>query len=412
LAESEARYKSILDSSDTPICRWIPDTTLTYVNEAYARLYKAHGNNLEGRRWIEFIPEERRQSYEIIVSDMTRRGEEEITLDVTLDAAGNEIHLAWRDVPVLNKRREVIEFHSIAHDITELVNLRRAARDFDASKDALLTLTDQPVLIFDGKGAFLEMNPAFRSLISQSHGWNHLSDAISRKALGTLQRLLRRVTFKEEVCFQVMIEDAVFLMKIRRLSRDGDETHYMAVFESLQKGLENPVLKVRLRNEEVIEGDRREFISDGGLSTEIEQRMETLGKTVRADRIYVFTFDNSESVFNNVLEWCAEGITPHLDDLQGIPMSEYPWWMQRMNKHQWIIVEDTSRMPRGAARESEILMAQDICSVMSAPLVIDGEAVGFVGIDYNHSTRLWHEQEKKELDSFKCRVEAVLAGKG
>lgn len=409
LAESEARYKSMLDSSDYPVCRWLPDTTLTYVNEAYARLFSSHGESLLGRKWMAFIPEERRSAYATILSDMTRRGEEEVTYDVVTDAEGNDRHLQWRDVPVLNARREVVEFHSFAHDITELVRLRQAANDVSASKDALLALSDQPVLIFDNKGAFHETNVAFRTQVLQSREWGELSDAISKKALGTLKRLLKRASLREEVCFRVMIQDTAYLMKVRRLSSDPNDVRHMAIFESLTKASENAVMQVRLRHEALVEGDRREFMANPQRSREIEQQMASLGHTVRADRIYVFTFDRKESVFNNVLEWCAEGITPHLDDLQGIPMSEYPWWIKRLDKHQWIIVEDTSKMPRGAARESEILKAQDIRSVMCAPLVRNEETAGFVGIDYNRSTRLWHDQEKKELVAFKCAVEAVLA---
>ena len=163
LAASEARYRSMLQSYSIPACRWLPDTTLTFVNDAYAELYKDFGPNLVGKRWIDPLPAERRKAAVAIVSDMVRRGEEESSIYPFPFEGGPLRHFEWRDVPVKNERGEVLEFHSIAHDVTELMTLRSEVELFHASKNALLGLSDHPVLIFDGAGEFVEMNEVFRS---------------------------------------------------------------------------------------------------------------------------------------------------------------------------------------------------------------------------------------------------------
>ena len=192
------------------------------------------------------------------------------------------------------------------------------------------------------------------------------------------------------------------------LFREAGEAHFLAVFEELARGEENQVIHVRLQHEVLLEGQERSFLINKAAKAEVEQKMEALGKVLNCDRIYVFIFDHDDDVFDNILEWCADGVTPHIDDLQRIRMSIYPWWMKKMAKRQWVIIENTNLLPRSANKEREILLAQQIGSVLAAPLTLGDKVMGFVGCDQNHTARLWHEQEKKELETFKEAIEEVL----
>jgi PAS domain S-box-containing protein len=409
LAASEARYRSMLQSYSIPACRWLPDTTLTFVNDAYSALYRQFGEELVGRKWIDLLPVDRRMAAEAIISDMVRRGEEETSTHEFVGPDGQSRFFEWRDVPVKNEMGEVLELHSIAHEVTELVALRSEVQSFRGLRNTLLDISDLPVLIFDGSGKFQEMNEAFRLELLQDHDWHTLAQMMSGKVSGKLNRLLKRLSKNEEVCFQVLLRDSIHLMKIRLLVKSGKDTQFLSVFERLERVEENPVMHVRFQHEVILEGEKRGFLMEKERMEGVQEAMEILGRTVHGDRIYVFTFDFVEEVFDNVLEWCADGVTPHINDLQRIPMDVYPWWMQRLNNQQWITVENTLKMPRSAAKEKEILIAQDISSVLAAPLVVENKTVGFVGIDHNHSTRIWHDQEKKELECFKSRIEQLLA---
>ena len=39
------------------MCRWLPDTTLTYVNEGYCTICGKERAELIGHKWIELVPE-------------------------------------------------------------------------------------------------------------------------------------------------------------------------------------------------------------------------------------------------------------------------------------------------------------------------------------------------------------------
>jgi GAF domain-containing protein len=142
----------------------------------------------------------------------------------------------------------------------------------------------------------------------------------------------------------------------------------------------------------------------------LQRQMHTVGTSNHVDRVYVFTFDDETGFFDNILEWCAEGVEGHLDELQRIPQEDYPWWMKRLRKKQWIQVEDTQSLPRTAAHERALLVAQGIRAVLVAPLERNGDVCGFIGFDQNDTRRVWHGQEVEALREFKESIEAVLAG--
>ena len=60
LRQSEQRYRSVVENQSDLVCRYLPDTTLTFVNEAYCRFFGRRREELIGRRFIELIPEAER----------------------------------------------------------------------------------------------------------------------------------------------------------------------------------------------------------------------------------------------------------------------------------------------------------------------------------------------------------------
>ena len=60
VTQREAYLESILDRQSELVCRFLPDTTLTYVNKAYCQAFGLSKTELLGRQFIDFIPVEDR----------------------------------------------------------------------------------------------------------------------------------------------------------------------------------------------------------------------------------------------------------------------------------------------------------------------------------------------------------------
>ena len=57
LRESEDRYRNVVETQTELICRYLPDTTLTFVNDAYCRYFDQTRDQLIGTKFIELIPQ-------------------------------------------------------------------------------------------------------------------------------------------------------------------------------------------------------------------------------------------------------------------------------------------------------------------------------------------------------------------
>jgi signal transduction histidine kinase/ActR/RegA family two-component response regulator len=131
-------------------------------------------------------------------------------------------------------------------------------------------------------------------------------------------------------------------------------------------------------------------------SAAIEAAMGGIGELVGADRVYVFEFHDDGELFSNTFEWCAPGVSPSIDMLQDLPLSVFPWAMERLTEHR-LVVTRTDDLPPEADSERETLEVQDIQAVMWIPLQRDGRTVGFVGLDQVRVLAEWTEYDETAL---------------
>ncbi|MGE5778169.1 MAG: PAS domain S-box protein [Hyphomicrobiales bacterium] len=63
MRESEQRYRNLVEAQPDPICQFLPDTTLTFVNRAYAVFYGRKPEELIGKRWLDFAAADERPRF-------------------------------------------------------------------------------------------------------------------------------------------------------------------------------------------------------------------------------------------------------------------------------------------------------------------------------------------------------------
>ena len=125
------------------------------------------------------------------------------------------------------------------------------------------------------------------------------------------------------------------------------------------------------------------------IDEQVENLLQKIGEFIGVDRAYVFLMDPSETEMSNSHEWCRQGITPQKENLQNIPTSFLPWWMDKIINKQSISIEHVSELPPEASKEKEILEAQEIKSVIVVPMVNKLRVTGFVGFDAVTNFRKW-----------------------
>ena len=410
LIESKERYRSMVEAQEEPVCRWVPDTTLTYANRAYARLFGENEKEITGKKWIEFVPWERRGHVMTLVSDIVRRGEPESYQHEILDGEGQQRLFKWKDIPIHNERGEVTELHSFGRDITEEEATRRRLRETEEQLGVLCSMCNLSIALMNEEGVIRQRNHQFKNEIGSEETVTELADLCQRFPRRKFVNLMRKLGPGDQLAYRLPGAVHIFHLRIGFVGEYGGERRFLIKVErGVELTRQSPTMRVRFLQEAGVEEGEAPLLVPVQEQERLQALMSDLGLEATADRVYVFTFDDRAGYFDNVMEWCAKGVEAQLPHLRRIPQPEYPWWIERLRSGQWIQVEDVSKMPHTAHRERTVLEAQDIKAVLVAPLLAEDKVVGFVGVDVNHTTRIWHAQDTQLLAQLKEAFEAALA---
>ena len=106
LRESEERYRSVVESQTELICRYLPDTTLTFVNDPYCRYFDKTQEELIGAKFLELIPEPAREVARKHVESLVENPRLEINEHEVLLPDGRIGWQQWVDHAILDARRK------------------------------------------------------------------------------------------------------------------------------------------------------------------------------------------------------------------------------------------------------------------------------------------------------------------
>ena len=151
------------------------------------------------------------------------------------------------------------------------------------------------------------------------------------------------------------------------------------------------VTKVSL--ERILSEASRRFLTLTELDKSINACLADIGRFCAAGRAYLFQFTSDGATMNNTHEWCAPGVKPEIENLQGLPLKIFPWWMKLLKAGRNIHVKNVAELAPEARAEKEILEAQNIKSVLVVPFLVENRLAGFLGFDNVAFTTAWGEKE-------------------
>ena len=118
------------------------------------------------------------------------------------------------------------------------------------------------------------------------------------------------------------------------------------------------------------------------LSEIIHSLMQAIGNYTGADRVYIFDWEtNQKDSLSNTFEWCADEVTPEIDNLQAIPVSLMPNWVKRFENKEAIVINDLEATKYSEPEEYELLKTQEIRSLIAVPIYANHQMNGFIGVD-------------------------------
>lgn len=145
--------------------------------------------------------------------------------------------------------------------------------------------------------------------------------------------------------------------------------------------------------ERILSEASRRFLTLSELDNSVNACLADIGRLCAAGRAYLFQFTSDGASMNNTHEWCAPGVKPEIENLQGLPLEMFPWWMKLLQAGENIHVKNVSELPPEARAEKEILEAQNVKSILVVPFLVENRLAGFLGFDDVASTRAWGDIE-------------------
>ncbi len=128
LQQMEARYQALIEDQVGYIIRFLPDGTITYVNDTYCRDAGREKEALIGSVYHPFIPEEDREKVRKHFAALSKENPVEIIEHRAIMANGQVRWQRWKDRALFDDRGSVTEYHSVGIDITDFKHAQEKLR--------------------------------------------------------------------------------------------------------------------------------------------------------------------------------------------------------------------------------------------------------------------------------------------
>ena len=188
------------------------------------------------------------------------------------------------------------------------------------------------------------------------------------------------------------------------LDPDTKVYHFRSIEErELEKEERELALKLLRRRDNILKAVylfTEQFLRMGLTAGSIEPILEQLGHADEVSRVYIFenhTLDDETLVTCQRYEWVLPAIDPQIanPDLQQLPYVEagFARWAETLGKGE-LIYGNVEDFPEA---EKTTLSAQNIISMMVAPIMVGDEWWGFIGFDDCRARRDWAPVEIEAL---------------
>ena len=113
----------------------------------------------------------------------------------------------------------------------------------------------------------------------------------------------------------------------------------------------------------------------------IQQIIKYICENLDSDRAYIFE-DNLDGTFRNTYEWCREGVSEQIHNLQRVPYEGMldAWFLEYEKSHN-IMIHDIEEYRKVSEPLYHILKPQGIRTLVTGPIEINGKYIGFYGVD-------------------------------
>jgi len=390
LKESEDKYRSLTDQIPVGVYRTTTNGQLIYSNPALVKIL-----NYESVK--ELLKMNVSQLYANPAdreNQLIRSRKDSGIIQSVFQLRRKTGELIWvkdNSHLVFDKSGNPSYFDGILEDITERIRSETALKESEANLKAIIENTLESIWSVDRNYIIQYVNEVFAKSYLKTFGVQ-LSKGV--KIIDTLPSEMSSV-WKERYDRTFENEHFVFEDKIDI----GDRSIYIEVSMN-PIVVDGKVVGASIYGKDVTEkklaqiqlqylSDLQKLLID--LSTgfinlpileikpAINQSLIKISEFVNVDRAYVFDYDPDSNTVTNTFEWCRQGINSQIDFMQSISLENFTDWAELHKRGEIVKIDDFS--DKKWERLHRLMKAPDAKSLLTIPLLSEGEYIGFVGFD-------------------------------
>ena len=128
LTAQEARYRAVVEDQTELICRFRPDGTITFVNEAYCRYFGKPPEGLIDHSFLSLMSSEEWAKFQELIDSLGPENPAVTVEHRSVLPSGESRWVQWTQRAILDHNERLIEVQSVGRDITERVQAEEALR--------------------------------------------------------------------------------------------------------------------------------------------------------------------------------------------------------------------------------------------------------------------------------------------
>lgn len=126
---SQKRYRAIVEDQKDMINRFLPDGTITFVNEAHCKFFGLDKEHIIGNSFFDFLSVDGRRKIEEFIKSISKKNYKGMTEDVWKYPDGKIKWIQWNYSAIFKDKCDIAEIQASGRDITDLKESERKLKE-------------------------------------------------------------------------------------------------------------------------------------------------------------------------------------------------------------------------------------------------------------------------------------------
>ena len=405
LKQERNLLRTILDNIPDPVYVKDLEGRKIMLNKAEAHLLSANTTEeVIGRTDAEFYPPEIAEKTHLEDQNVIRTKTPNIHKEgMVITKAGEEIWFDGNKIPYFDDKGNVIGIVGISHNITNRIKADLEVKETAAKYESIFNSFIDLYYRSDLEGNILVLSPSVYELAGYQP-----SELIGKK----VDLVYSDIDTREKLIQELIAKGSINDYEVVLIKKDGSRvaasitSHLIKGADGSPQFIEGSIRDISQRKE--TEKKLAGLLHQQNLITQlasgfinipldssdeaVDKLLSLVGEQNAIDRVYIFTYDFGVRTMSNTHEWCGPGVTPEKDNLQDIPLDLFTSWVGTHQKGEILTVPDVSQLdPQDVLRQ--MLEPQGIKTLITVPMILEGECLGFVGFDSVNAVKNWSREE-------------------